>query len=165
MNLTIAIDPGAGGGLAWNKDGQMGACPMPDALPELHEFLRLLITGAHSPTAYVEKVPKFVGRAIPSSTTAVLFYNYGFCEGVLTALGVRIVQVQPHDWQKHFRLGTKKDCASTTVWKNKLKSESMRRFPQLKVTLATADALLILDYANEKGAATAMQSAAPTSNP
>jgi hypothetical protein len=153
MKLTISIDPGASGGIAWNKDGQLGAVPMPDALPDLVEFFRLLIAGTNSPVAYVEKVPKFVGRAIPSSTTAVLFFNYGFCEGVLTALGVRIEQVDPHTWQKFFRLGTKRECASTTEWKNKLKSEAMRRFPQLKVTLSTSDALLILDYAQGKGAA------------
>lgn len=162
MNLTIAIDPGASGGISWNKDGQVGCCPMPDALPELRDFFSLLLTGTHQPVAYVEDVPKFVGKMIPSSTTAVLFFNFGFTEGLLTALGVRIVRVKPHDWQKHFRLGTKKDCAGTTEWKNKLKSEALRRFPDQRVTLATADALLILDYANEKGAATAMQSAAPT---
>ena len=68
-------------------------------------------------------------------------------------MGVRIVRVRPHDWQKHLRLGTKKDCSGTTEWKNKLKSEAIRRFPTQKVTLATADALLILDYALEKGLA------------
>lgn len=153
MNIIIAIDPGTGGGIAWNKDGQLGCCPMPDALPELESFFRLLIAGTNSPTVYIEDVPKFVGKMIPSSTTAVLFFNYGYIEGLLTVLGVRIVRVKPHDWQKHFRLGTKKDCSGTTEWKNKLKSEAMRRFPQLKVTLATADALLILDYGQEKGAA------------
>ncbi len=34
-----------------------------------------------------------------------------------------------------------------TEWKNKLLAESQRRFPKQKVTKATADALLILDYA------------------
>lgn len=147
MNITIAIDPGKSGGIAWCKDGLLGAVPMPEALPELKEFFVLLLAGTHSPVAFVEKVPKFVGKAIPSSTTAVLFYNYGYTEGVLTALGVRIEQIDPHTWQKYFRLGTKKECASTTEWKGKLRAEAIRRFPTQKVTLATADALLILDYA------------------
>lgn len=38
---------------------------------------------------------------------------------------------------------------SKTAWKNKLKEEAQRRFPQLDITLKTADALLILDYARE----------------
>lgn len=151
MNLVIAIDPGASGGIAWSKDGQVGCCPMPDALPELRQFFTLLLTGTVAPVAYVEKVPKFVGKAIPSSTTAVLFYNYGYLEGMLAYAGVRIVQVPPHDWQKFFNLGTKRDCASTTEWKNKLKAEAIRRFPDQKVTLSVSDALLILDYA-KKGA-------------
>lgn len=150
MKLLIAIDPGASGGIAWEKDGQVGCCPMPDALPELRHFFVLLTQGTIAPVAYVEKVPKFVGQAIPSSTTAVLFYNYGYLEGMLAYAGVRIVQVPPHDWQKHFSLGTKKDCASTTEWKNKLKAEAIRRFPEQKVTLSVADALLILDFAREQ---------------
>ena len=153
MKITIAIDPGVSGGIAWNKDGQLGACPMPAAQPELVEFFGLLIAGTVNPVAWIEDVPKFVGKMIPSSTTAVLFFNVGYVEGVLAAKSVRIVRVRPHDWQKHFRLGTKKDCSGTTEWKNKLKSEAIRRFPSQKVTLATADALLILDYANEKGLA------------
>lgn len=155
MKLIIAIDPGASGGIAWNKDGQVGCCQMPEALPELRDCFALLLVGSHQPVAYVEDVPKFVGKAIPSSTTAVLFFNFGYTEGLLTAMGVRIVRVKPHDWQQYFRLGTKKQCASTTEWKNKLKSEAMRRFPSQKVTLATSDSLLILDYASaqEKGPA------------
>jgi hypothetical protein len=153
MKITIAIDPGVSGGIAWNKDGQIGTCPMPAAQPELVEFFCLLIAGTVNQVAWIEDVPKFVGKMIPSSTTAVLFFNVGYVEGVLAAKGVRIVRVRPHDWQKHFRLGTKKDCSGTTEWKNKLKSEAIRRFPSQKVTLATADALLILDYANEKGLA------------
>lgn len=147
MNLTIAVDPGASGGIAWAKDGEFGCCGMPEAITDVIDLMRSLIIGAHHPEIWIEDVPKFVGRAIPSSTTAVLFKNYGYIEGAATALGIRVCLVKPHDWQKHFRLGTKKDCASTTEWKNKLKAEAARRFPTQDVTLKTADALLILDFA------------------
>lgn len=150
MKLVIGIDPGASGGIAWDKDGQVGCCPMPASQPDLRDMVKLLITGTVQPVAYIEDVPKFVGKMIPSSTTAVLFFNYGFVEGLLIAMGVRVVRVKPHDWQKHFRLGTKRDCASTTEWKGKLKAEATRRFPEQKVTLAVSDALLILDYARHE---------------
>jgi hypothetical protein len=45
-----------------------------------------------------------------------------------------------------FGLGTASRCASKSEWKNKLKAEAQRRFPDLKVTLKTADALLILEW-------------------
>jgi hypothetical protein len=96
--------------------------------------------------AYVEDVPKYVGRAIPSSSAAVLFYNFGLVMGILTARGIRVVLVRPQDWQKPLDLGTRRACRSAGEWKNKLKAEAQRRFPELKVTLKTADALLILDY-------------------
>lgn len=155
MRLTVAVDPGASGGFAWDKDGQLGACAMPEAITDVVDLLRSLAVGSHHPEIYIEDVPKFVGKAIPSNTTAVLFKNYGYIEGAATAIGLRVILVKPHDWQKHFRLGTKRDCASTTEWKNKLKAEAARRFPTLEVTLKTADALLILDFAREtKGAGT-----------
>lgn len=147
MKTIIAVDPGASGGIAWVKADDLGCCPMPSAITDTVELLRQLMVGSHECEVWIEDVPKFVGRAIPSSTTAVLFRNFGYIEGAATALGIRVCLVKPHDWQKHFRLGTKKDCASTTEWKNKLKAEAARRFPTQDVTLKTADALLILDFA------------------
>lgn len=147
MRLIIAVDPGAGGGIAWAKGEELGCCAMPAAITDAIDLLRSLVVGSTSAEIWIEDVPKFVGRAIPSSTTAVLFKNFGYIEGAATALGLRVILVKPHDWQRHFRLGTKKDCSGTTEWKNKLKTEAVRRFPTLDVTLKTADALLILDYA------------------
>jgi hypothetical protein len=63
--------------------------------------------------------------------------------GVVKTLKIPITLVTPQEWQKHFSLGTASACASKTVWKNKLKAEAQRRFPACKVTLKTADALLI----------------------
>ena len=46
--------------------------------------------------------------------------------------------------QKHIGVGTRGGM-SKTEWKNKLKSEAQRRYPDQTVTLATADGLLIMD--------------------
>jgi hypothetical protein len=156
MNLIIAVDPGASGGIAWAEGNAYAlALPMPHSVADVIHLLRDLIRGwGQNPRAelWLEDIPKFVGKAIPASSAAVLFRNFGYIEGAATALGLRVIMVKPHDWQKHFKLGTKKDCASTTEWKNKLKSEAVRRFPNLNVTLKTADALLILDFAKNSGA-------------
>ena len=73
--------------------------------------------------------------------------NSAYIRGVLWALKVQLVMVRPAKWQQFFSLGKRSGCASDTEWKNKLKAEAQRRFPDLKVTLKTADALLICDYA------------------
>jgi hypothetical protein len=66
-------------------------------------------------------------------------------------MGMRLELVRPQVWQKAFGLGTASACASKSIWKNKLKAEAQRRFPHLKVTHKTGDALLILEYALMKG--------------
>jgi hypothetical protein len=149
MKLIVAVDPGASGGIAWQKGEELGSCPMPGAITDAVDLLRSLRAGSDLCEIWIEDVPKFVGKAIPSSSTAVLFRNFGYIEGAATAFGYRVILVKPQDWQSHFRLGTKRDCASTTEWKNKLKAESARRFPTQWVTLKTADALLILDFARK----------------
>ena len=70
----------------------------------------------------------------------------GVLIGALMAFGWRVIEVTPQKWQKHIGLGTR-GSMSKTEWKNKLKSEAQRRYPDLTVTLSTADALLIMEYA------------------
>ena len=77
--------------------------------------------------------------------------NAGVLKGTIQTMGMRLELVRPQVWQKAFSLGTASACASKTIWKNKLKAEAQRRFPHLEVTLKTADALLILEYALMKG--------------
>jgi hypothetical protein len=98
-------------------------------------------------TLAIEQLPRFVGKNIPSSTTSVLFENYGICIGIALALGFRLERVDPHTWQKGLGIGTARNCGSKPEWKRKLKGKAQELFPHLEVTLATADALLIYDWA------------------
>jgi hypothetical protein len=95
---------------------------------------------------YIELPPLFAGRNIPGSAIGKLMLNYGVCYGAAVALGFKIHPVRPPIWQKAHPVGTKGE-QTTTVWKNKLKARASELFPDLPVTLATADALLILDAA------------------
>lgn len=145
----IAIDPGASGGIA-SMRVNINAVKMPGTKREIMDILNnpaddLFIGGR--PVAYLEELVKYTGRNMPSSAMAIYAGNHGFIEGVLTAVGYRIVIVPPKAWQKALGLGSAKECSSKTVWKNKLKNRAEQLFPQIKVTLATADALLILEAA------------------
>jgi hypothetical protein len=157
MTSYITIDPGVNGGIAWDT-AQLASCMgMPGSdtetaeeiqrLAEMDDVLRRIRPGIK---CIIEDVPKFVGRALPGSTIFPLAFNCGLIRGIAVSLRMPIILVRPQDWQKHFRLGTKGDTSGTTEWKNRLKAEAQRRYPHLKVSLKTADALLLLAYAQEK---------------
>lgn len=151
----ISIDPGASGGIAIS--GQTTVCQsMPETQGDILDTLRAI--KAEWPgevVCYLEQVGGFAGAGQPGSAMFKFGENFGFLKGVVQTLGIRLVLVRPQAWQKWFSLGTASACASKSEWKNKLKAEAQRRFPSNVVTLKTADALLILDYAlsAEKSAA------------
>lgn len=89
----------------------------------------------------------YIGKRQPGSAMFKFGRNFGFLLGALQALRVRVELIRPQRWQKGLALGTASACRSPTVWKNKLKAHAQRLYPHLKVTLKTADALLLLDYA------------------
>jgi len=145
---TIAIDPGAAGGIAVQRDHQpVSATAMPDTEGDIVHFLRAIAGQADEVVAIVEEVGGYIGKAQPGSSAFKFGRNFGFILGVLQTLGVRVELVRPQKWQKALSLGSASGCASKTEWKNKLKAVAQRLYPHLKPTLATADALLILDYA------------------
>ena len=150
MTTYITIDPGVNGGIAWDGGASLASCMgMPDSDTEIAEEIGLLYSMRPGVKCVIEDVPKFVGRALPGSTIFPLAFNCGLIRGIAVSLRMPVILVRPQDWQKHFRLGSKGD-STTTEHKNKLKAEAQRRYPHLKVTLKTADALLILAYAQEK---------------
>ena len=146
----IAIDPGVSGGIAFDSGDLAASMPMPDIDSEIVEELGILFSLAPNIKFIIEDVPKFVGKALPGSSIFPLAFNCGLLRGIALTLKAPIILVKPQDWQRHFRLGTKKDTSGTTEWKNRLKAEAARRYPHIKVSLKTADALLLLAYAQEK---------------
>lgn len=141
---TIAIDPGSSGCVALLTDtGKTLAHKMPETPMDLLELLRSL-NNEYSVTCYMEKVG---GR--PGMGGSPMFNfgkGYGHLEMALLALEIKTITISPQAWQKTFNVGTK-GKSSTTEWKNKLKAKAQQLFPSLKVTLWSADALLIGEYA------------------
>lgn len=118
---------------------------MPETEGDILGFLKRFNPIEH--TVWLEEVGGYVGKAQPGSAMFTFGRNTGFLIGVLMALGFRLEMVRPQTWQKRLGIGTSRTCASKTEWKNKLKAVAQRKFPSATVTLATSDALLILDYA------------------
>ena len=187
--IILAIDPGASGAIAAQGSAGWEVTPMPvtesDVVTLLRKYTNLMTDhdGRETKTAYVEQIVKHMGLGIPASTMAVYAQNHGIILGALLAFGWRIELVTPQAWQKALGLGItgrQKAPKGATAeqkkavklinsrlkqdWKNKLKATAQRLYPSSVATLKTADALLILRYAElrETNKLTALTPPQPT---
>jgi hypothetical protein len=145
----IAFDPGKNGGVAiyWGETKNTTAQNLPPTDRGLLEVIED-VANLGETTAYLEDIVKFAGTNMPSSSMAAYASSWGFLRGVIVAKQIRLVLVPPQKWQKALGLGSSRGM-SKTEWKNKLKNMAEQLNPHLKVTLATADALLICEAARK----------------
>lgn len=144
---TIGIDVGVNGGIAWITDGKPCVEKMPDTLQDLWELLCDIHTDMWQEKqppikAYIEQVASSPQMGVVSAFS--FGRGYGNLEMALTAAGIPFDRVRPQEWQKHMKCMSKGD-------KNVTKRRAQELFPSLKITHATADALLIAQYGVEKG--------------
>ena len=155
MKTILAIDPGVSGGVAISAFGKVECYALPETEGDRVDFIKSAKAATSMEGGEVvcvlEKVGGYAGKGQPGSAMFVFGENFGFLKGVIQALEIRLELVRPQEWQKGLGLGTASACGSKPEWKNKLKAEAQRRFPHLRVTRETADAVLILDYAMRIG--------------
>jgi hypothetical protein len=144
MKTIIGIDPGVNGGIAWiDEHGRACAEKMPDTLADLWELIDNIAIGctyynrASCVKAYLEQVASSPQQGVVSAFT--FGRGYGNLEMALTAAGIPFERVRPQVWQKALGCMTKGD-------KNITKKLAQELFPDIKVTHATADSLLIAEY-------------------
>lgn len=138
-----AIDPGVHGGLAFSDGYGVSACNMLDTIHEL----RALLYNLSIDEAVVEDVGFHVAgnNAVASARFA---FSVGEIHGLLAGLLIPFRTVRPQKWMKHYS-GLPKGMDKKKERKNAIKAHMQRRYPHIKVTLATADALAILTHAME----------------
>jgi hypothetical protein len=148
--LLVAVDPGVSGAIVTYHDNLgLESYNMPGTDWEVCKLVAEITTKANKVVLYLEEPPLYTGRNIPGSAIGKLQFNTGVLYGAAVACGWEVHRVRPAIWQKAHPVGTKGDL-TTTAWKNKLKARAGELYgsvPGLKVTLANADALLILDAA------------------
>lgn len=143
MIITIGIDPGASGALAFiPSEGNPWTVKMPETDRDILDALR---DGMEHGTckAWLEQV-----HAMPAQGVCSVFtfgQNYGKLQMALVACGIPFERVTPQKWQKAMGCLTKGD-------KNVSKRRSQELFPNIKVTHAIADSLLIAEYGRRFGA-------------
>ena len=147
MKNILAIDPGASGGFAWRDIlGKVHTLKMPDTEGDVVSFIRS--RACDGCTVVLEQVGGFIqGNPAPGSTMFNFGEGFGIIKGATQALGVPLVMVRPQAWQKALSLGNKKDYDKR--WKPHLKEVAQRLYPSIDITLKTADAILILHYAEK----------------
>ena len=152
VNWYLGCDPGANGGLALiDHEGQVEAVKTPADPLELWRWIhsKRSNAGHHFTMAALEKVGGHIqGRDQPGSAMFNFGKSYGVLVGMLTAAGISRDDVTPQEWQKSF--GLKRSEHLDEKWKNVLKAEAQKIFSSVKVTLATADALLLAEYVRRK---------------
>jgi Holliday junction resolvasome RuvABC endonuclease subunit len=144
MRITIGIDPGANGAIAWiDERGKSCVEKMPDTLQDLWDLIRDITNFPRSAIdgrkykAYIEQVSSSPQMGVVSAFS--FGRGYGNLEMALTAAGIPFERVRPQVWQKAMGCMTKGD-------KNISKAKAQELFPDKKVIHATADALLIALY-------------------
>ena len=141
MKTIIGLDPGVSGGIAWTTDGKACVEKMPDTLQDIWDLIYSITfqsgTIARDYKAYLEQVHSMPGQGVASSFK--FGQGYGALEMALTAAGIPFERVTPQKWQKALGCLTKGQ-------KNVSKRKAQELFPSMKITHATADALLIAEY-------------------
>ena len=142
----LGIDPGWGGGIAsidvFNGGCVAAASKMPSTERDIYDLISELASDADH--AVIERVHSMPDQGVASSFK--FGHNYGFVRGCLVACLVPFTEVTPRRWMRGLGIRTRGKKETPTEWKNHLKSKAQQLFPQERVTLATADALLIAEY-------------------
>lgn len=134
----IGIDPGESGGMAFIADGDITAVKFSGMTEhDIADRIRTETVGKDC-FAMIEHVWAFPRQG--ASSTFKFGRHYGFLRGLLVALAVPFESVSPAVWQRSMR------CLSGGD-KNVTKARAQQLYPHVKLTHATADAVLIATYA------------------
>ncbi len=150
MHTVMAIDPGVSGAVAVYRAGDITLKHMPEEPKDMTDLIahyRACADVDSRPLVCVmERVNGFMGKERPGSRMFTMGENYGFSKGLLSANGIPVTLVQPTKWQRD--LGYEKEKGTEQpAWKRKLREHAQALYPQLKVTIQDADALLLLHWA------------------
>lgn len=141
MTGVIGIDPGKSGGIA--VLGESGNVRMVCKMPLTPHDLAEALSEYRECFAIIEKVGPARGRDGRKQGVSSAFtfgFGTGVIHGVIAACGIPFEEVSPVKWQ------TAMGCRSGGD-KNVTKARAQQLFPNVKVTHANADSLLIAEYA------------------
>ncbi len=140
-SVFIGIDPGQSGGIAVHAEGCSFAYKMPDTEADTAELLGEIAAHGGKPLCFIEAVHSMPKQGVASSFK--FGRSYGFLRGLLIGLKIPFEEITPQTWQKEMNCRTGGD-------KNVSKAKAQQLWPELKITHALADALLIAECARRR---------------
>ena len=142
MSFFMGIDPGYSGAVAVvdYKGRIVDSVRLSETEHDVSEFIAEY--ASDETFAILEKVNAMPRQGV--SSTFKFGTSYGFCRALLVCHRIRFETTPPGVWQKTMGCLSKGD-------KNVTKAAAQRLFPEEKVVHATADAMLIAEYARRKG--------------
>ena len=142
MSFFMGIDPGYSGAVAVvDYKGRIVDCiRLSETEHDVSEFISEYASDVTF--AILEKVNAMPRQGV--SSTFKFGTSYGFCRALLVCHRIRFETTPPGVWQKTMGCLSKGDKKVT-------KAAAQRLFPEEKVVHATADAMLIAEYARRKG--------------
>ena len=144
--IYVGIDPGKSGAICVIENNFIKAYPCPDNIQDRALLFAMAISVNETKTvvAYIEKV-----WARPTDAKGSIWKfaeNYGVWKGIAGAYEIDLQTVSPQMWMKHFETPKMDKSARKRYLRDKARS----MYPDLKkVTLKTADAILIATYVKE----------------
>ena len=143
----IGIDPGKGGGIAVISKGKMKAYKCPNTIEDMAMLFSLIVNGTPANKILVGIEWVWARPTNGSRHSFAYGTNYGQWLGIIACHELIPKTIAPITWMKHF------ECPKglkVEIRKWGLKDKSKEYYPELKkVTLATADAILITKYVKE----------------
>ena len=144
--VYVGIDPGKSGALCVIEDKFIKAYPCPNNVEDMGLLFAMAISVNKTKTvaAYIEKV-----WARPTDAKGSIWKfaeNYGVWKGIAGAYEIELIEVSPQKWIKYFETPKLEKSRRKRYLRDKARS----MYPDIKkVTLKTADAILIASYAKE----------------
>ena len=139
----VGVDPGGNGAAAYcdNDGGNVQVFNFKDQ--SVQDIGRTMQEMCKGQSVLLEKVHSMPRQGVVSMFT--FGQNFGHVEMALALSNCRYEYVVPFKWQKYYSLTGLHSCTSSEK-KRKHKEKAQQLFPDIKITLANCDALLIMDY-------------------
>ena len=145
--ISIGIDPGVNGGIAiindtWPEE-PIRAVKCPETVKDMANIVYEGKWDCIKTFCIIERCHSMPGQGVAS--TFKFGKNYGQWLGILASQDVPYKEVTPQMWMKFYGTMPK----DKTKRKNHLKHLAQSLYPKLKVTLKTADAILLAHYSRQ----------------
>lgn len=149
IDTFIGIDPGAGGGISVYGNQRVSAVKMPKDLDRLQTYLKYLLNTYPNPCAFVENVQAWQSDDDEGGKKYginKMLRSLNEITASLTMIGIPYVPTYPVSWQSECGLRIKGLEETDTERKNRYKDYAQNCFPEIRLTLATSDAVCLVQF-------------------